>query len=89
MNLAGFNRRKSVQEDSLLVQSKPKSTQYKDKWAVEVFRTWQAAREQKFCIRGFQYLKLVESIVFVFNLFCFDPEILMSNEKTDENYAWF
>ena len=26
-------------EDSLLVQSKPKSTQYKDKWAVEVFRT--------------------------------------------------
>ena len=42
---------KSVQEeDSLLVQSKPKSTQYKDKWAVEVFRTWQTAREQKFCI---------------------------------------
>ena len=42
---------KSVQEeDSLLVQSKPKSTQYKDKWAVEVFRTWQAAREHEFCI---------------------------------------
>ena len=42
---------KSVQEeDSLLVQSNPKSTQYKDKWTVEVFRTWQAAREQKFCI---------------------------------------
>ena len=32
-----FPRPKSVQEeDSLLVQSKPKSTQYKDKWAVEV-----------------------------------------------------
>ena len=46
-----FRLPKSVQEeDSLLVQSKPKSTQYKDKWAVEVFRTWQAAREQKFCI---------------------------------------
>ena len=46
-----FRPPKSVQEeDSLLVQSKPKSTQYKDKWAVEVFRTWQAAREQKFCI---------------------------------------
>ncbi|CAH3177714.1 unnamed protein product [Porites evermanni] len=44
-----FRPPKSVQEeDSLLVQSKPKSTQYKDKWAV--FRTWQAAREQKFCI---------------------------------------
>ena len=42
---------KSVQEeDPLLVQSKPKSTQYKDKWAVEVFRTWQAAHEQKLCI---------------------------------------
>ena len=46
-----FRPPKSVQEeDSLLVQSKPKSTQYKNKWAVEVFRTWQAAREQKFCI---------------------------------------
>ena len=42
---------KSVQEeDSLLVQSKPKGTRYKDKWTVEVFRTWQAAREPKFCI---------------------------------------
>ena len=30
--------------------SKPKSTQYTGKWSVEVFRTWQAAREQKFCI---------------------------------------
>ena len=46
-----FRPPRSVQEeDSLLGQSKPKSTQYKDKWAVEVFRTWQAAREQKFCI---------------------------------------
>ena len=46
-----FRLPKSVQEeDSLLAQSKPKSTQYKDKWAVEVFRTWQAAREPKFCI---------------------------------------
>ena len=38
------------EEDPLLVQSKCKSAQYKDKWAVEVFRTWQAAHEQKFCI---------------------------------------
>ena len=46
-----FRAPKSVQEDdSLLVQSNPKSTQYKDLWTVEVFRTWQAAREQKFCI---------------------------------------
>ena len=45
-----FRQPKSVQEeDSLLVQSKPKSTRYKDKWAVEVFSTWQAAREPKFC----------------------------------------
>ena len=46
-----FRPPKSVQEeDSLLVQSKPKSTRYKDKWAFEVFRTWQAVREPKFCI---------------------------------------
>ena len=46
-----FRPPKSVQEEgSLLVQSKPKSTQYKDKWAVEVFRTWQAVHEQKLCI---------------------------------------
>ena len=38
------------EEDSLLVQSKPKCTRYKDKCAVEVFRTWQAAQEPKFCI---------------------------------------
>ena len=46
-----FRPPKSVQEeDSLLVQSKPKSTRYKDKWTVEVVRTWQAAYEPKFCI---------------------------------------
>ena len=46
-----FRPPKSVQEEgSLLVQSNLKSTQYKDKWTVEVFRTWQAACEQKFCI---------------------------------------
>ena len=38
------------EEYSLFVQSNFKSTQYKDKWTVEVFRTWQAACEQKFCI---------------------------------------
>ena len=46
-----FRPPKSVQEeDSLLVQFKPKRKRYKDKWAVKVFRTWQAAREPKFCI---------------------------------------
>ena len=46
-----FRPLKSTQEeDSQLAQSNSKSTQYKDKWTVEVFRTWQAAREQKFCI---------------------------------------
>ena len=29
------------------------------------------------------------SIVLVFNLLCFDPWNLMSNEKTDENQVWF
>ena len=46
-----FRPPKSVQEeDSLLVQSNLKSRQYKDEGTVEVFRTWQAACEQKFCI---------------------------------------
>ena len=46
-----FRPPKSVQEEaSLLVQSKLKSIQYKEKWTVEFFRTWQAACEQKFCI---------------------------------------
>ena len=45
-----FRPPKNLQADSLLVQSNPKSTQYKDKWTVEVLRTWQAAREQKLCI---------------------------------------
>ena len=39
-----------MQEDSLFVQSNLKSTQYNVKWTVEVFRTWQAACEQKFSI---------------------------------------
>ena len=47
-----FRPPKNVKEDwdSLFVQSNVKSTQYKDKWSVEIFRTWQAACEQKFCI---------------------------------------
>ena len=46
-----FRPPKSAQEeDSLLVQSNLKNTQNKGKWTVEVFRTWQAACEQKFCI---------------------------------------
>ena len=49
--LCRFRPSKSVHEDdSLLVHSNPKSTQYKDNWAVEVFRTWQAAREPKFSL---------------------------------------
>ena len=36
-----------IEEVSLLQRSKPKSTQYEDKWAVDVFRNWQAAREKK------------------------------------------
>ena len=43
-----FRLPKSLQEDSLFAQSNIKSTEYKDKWVVEVFRNWQAVREQKF-----------------------------------------
>ena len=43
-----FRPPKSCKEEvSLLERSKPKSTQYKDKWAVDVFRNWQAARAKK------------------------------------------
>ena len=44
-----FRLPKSLQEDYLFSQSNTKSTAvYKDKWAVEIFRNWQAVREQKF-----------------------------------------
>ena len=39
---------KSLQEDSLFAQSNTKSTRYKDKWAIEIFRNYQAVHEQKF-----------------------------------------
>ena len=41
-----FRVPKSWQKDSVFGQSNTESTEYKDKWAVEVFRNWQA--EQKF-----------------------------------------
>ena len=43
-----FRLPKSLQEGSLFAQSNTKSTEYKEKWAVEVFRNWQVVREQKF-----------------------------------------
>ena len=44
-----FRLPKSCKEEvSLLEGSKPKSTQHKDKCAVDVFRNWQAARVKKF-----------------------------------------
>lgn len=39
----GFNS-----QTSLVKRSKPKSTQYKDQWAVYVFQSWQAAHKIKF-----------------------------------------
>lgn len=48
MNVPGFGHRKNVREDSLLAQSKPNSSQYKDKWTVEIFRNRQASREPNF-----------------------------------------
>ena len=62
------------EEDPLLVQSKPKSTQYKDKWAVEVFRTWQAAHEQKLCILD------VGSVFKVYDVHC----VLSLEEKLND-----
>ena len=62
------------EEDPLLVQSKPKSTQYKNKWAVEVFRTWQAAHKQKFCILD------VGSVFKVYDAHC----VLSLEEKLED-----
>ena len=43
-----FRPPKSVQEqDSLILQSKPKSTRYKDKWAVEVFQNLASSTRAK------------------------------------------
>ena len=43
-----FRLPKSCKEEvSLLRRSKPKSIQCKDKWAVDVFRNWEAALEKK------------------------------------------
>ena len=86
-----FRLPKSVQEHSLLVQSNPKSTQYKDKWTVEVFRTWQAAREQKFCILGpgsvFKdcHLHHVQSLEEKLkDLACFFPKLLAHNSSSSK-----
>ena len=39
--------KRCIEEVSLLEGSKSKSAQYTNKWAVDVFRHWQAAREKK------------------------------------------
>ena len=43
-----FRLPKSLQEDSLFAQANTKSTQYKGMLAVEVFRNFEAVREQIF-----------------------------------------
>ena len=46
-----FELPKSCKEEvSLLERLKPKPAQYKDKWAADVFRNWQAAYEKKFLL---------------------------------------
>ena len=62
-NLAGFARPKLYKKKIIFfVQFKPKSTRYKEKLAVDVFRTSQAAREQNVALldprRVFKYLDL-------------------------------
>ena len=51
MNLAGFDHSKVCKKKIPCLYSPTlKDGQYKDKWTVELFRTWQPACEQKFCI---------------------------------------
>ena len=44
-----FRCPRTVEEESGLVsEARPRSTKYKDKWAVEIFREWQRRRNVKF-----------------------------------------
>ena len=44
-----FRCPRTVEEESGLVsEARPRSTKYKDKWAVEIFREWQRRRKVKF-----------------------------------------
>ena len=44
-----FRSPRTVEQESALVsEAKPRSTKYKDKWAVEIFREWQRTRKFKF-----------------------------------------
>ena len=77
MNLAGFDRPKVCKKKILCLYSpslKVHSTKTSSPLRFSELRKQRASK--KFCIRGFQHSKLVEilkGIVFVFNLFCFDP----------------
>lgn len=44
-----FRGPKTQEKDAeLLANARPKSTQYKTKWAVEIYRSWQLSRARKF-----------------------------------------
>ena len=39
----------SEEEKASIINSVPKSTVYKNKWAIQIFRKWQGQRANKFC----------------------------------------
>lgn len=44
-----FRNPKTQEENAeVLADATPKSTQYKTKWAIEIFRSWQLSRERKY-----------------------------------------
>ena len=46
---SSFRLPRTVEEESaLVIEARPSSTKYKDKWAAEIFRGWQGTRTLKF-----------------------------------------
>ena len=41
--------RTDEEESALVSETRPKSTKYKNKWAVEIFREWQRTRNFQIC----------------------------------------
>ena len=54
----------SNEEKASIINSVPKSTVYKNKWAIQIFREWQGQRANKICTIdiGLDVQELTESI---------------------------
>ena len=48
----------SNEEKASIINSVPKSTVYKNKWAIQIFREWQGQRANKICIEDIEDIGL-------------------------------